>query len=76
MVRMTGIEPAWSLKLHKDLNLARLPIPPHPQNLVNNYGRGRRTRTLGTWFWRPLLYQLSYTPMPNKKLKQVSQKLK
>ena len=26
-------------------------------------GRGRRTRTLGTRFWRPLLYQLSYTPM-------------
>jgi hypothetical protein len=26
-------------------------------------GRGRRTRTLGTWFWRPLLYQLSYTPI-------------
>ena len=27
------------------------------------FGRGRRTRTLGTRFWRPLLYQLSYTPM-------------
>ena len=26
------------------------------------FGRGRRIRTLGTWFWRPLLYQLSYTP--------------
>ena len=26
-------------------------------------GRGRRTRTLGTRFWRPLLYQLSYTPV-------------
>ena len=26
-------------------------------------GRGRRTRTLDTRFWRPLLYQLSYTPM-------------
>ena len=26
------------------------------------YGRGRRIRTLGTRFWRPLLYQLSYTP--------------
>ena len=26
-------------------------------------GRGRRTWTLGTWFWRPLLYQLSYTPI-------------
>ena len=27
------------------------------------YGRGRRARTLGTRFWRPLLYQLSYTPL-------------
>ena len=26
-------------------------------------GRGRRTRTLGTRFWRPMLYQLSYTPI-------------
>ena len=25
-------------------------------------GRGRRDRTLGTRFWRPLLYHLSYTP--------------
>ncbi len=27
------------------------------------FGRGRRIRTLGTRFWRPLLYQLSYTPI-------------
>ena len=26
-------------------------------------GRGTKTRTLDTRFWRPLLYQLSYTPM-------------
>ena len=25
--------------------------------------RGRRNRTLGTRFWRPLLYLLSYTPI-------------
>ena len=25
------------------------------------FGRGRRIRTLGTRFWRPLLYQLSYS---------------
>ena len=31
--------------------------------LLHKYGRGRRIRTLGTWFWRPLLYQLSYTPI-------------
>ena len=27
------------------------------------FGRGRETRTPGTRFWRPLLYQLSYTPI-------------
>ncbi len=27
------------------------------------FGRGRRIRTLGTRFWRPLLYQLSYAPI-------------
>ena len=26
------------------------------------YGRPRGTRTPGTWFWRPVLYQLSYWP--------------
>ena len=26
-------------------------------------GRGRRIRTLGTRFWRPLLFQLSYAPI-------------
>ena len=30
---------------------------------ISIFGRGRRTWTLGTWFWRPLLYQLSYTPI-------------
>jgi hypothetical protein len=36
------------------------------KKLVNQLlilGRGRRIRTLGTWFWRPLLYRLSYTPL-------------
>ena len=31
--------------------------------LVEFFGRGRRTRTHDPWFWRPVLYQLSYTPM-------------
>ena len=30
-------------------------------------GRGRRIRTLGTRFWRPLLYQLSYTPITHRR---------
>ena len=32
-------------------------------SLIQTSGRGRRIRTLGTRFWRPLLYQLSYTPI-------------
>ena len=35
------------------------------------FGRGRRIRTLGTWFWRPLLYQLSYTPKSREEKKLV-----
>ena len=27
------------------------------------FGRGSRTRTYNQWFWRPLLYQLSHTPV-------------
>ena len=34
-----------------------------PAWVVFCFGRGRRIRTLGTRFWRPLLYQLSYTPI-------------
>ena len=33
-----------------------------PKNLCG-YGRGSKFRTHGTRFWRPLLYQLSYTPV-------------
>ena len=29
-----------------------------------NYGRSGRTRTRDLRFWRPPLYQLSYTPAP------------
>ena len=31
--------------------------------VTTHYGRGRKIRTLDTRFWRPLLYQLSYTPI-------------
>ena len=36
--------------------------PPHKRRSFL-FGRGRRARTLGTRFWRPLLYQLSYAPI-------------
>src|SRR4026207_831049 len=31
-------------------------------------GRGDRTRTCNRWFWRPVLYQLSYTPPDSHRL--------
>ena len=50
--------------------VAKLPgRPPAKQNARSSqkssrrYGRGSKFRTHGTRFWRPLLYQLSYTPM-------------
>ena len=30
---------------------------------ISTFGRGRRLRTLGLRFWRPSLYQLSYSPI-------------
>src|SRR5918992_215083 len=32
------------------------------RHCVRRGGRGDRTRTCNRWFWRPVLYQLSYTP--------------
>ena len=40
----------------------RLSIKKHHPN-GRCFGRGRKARTLDTRFWRPLLYQLSYTPI-------------
>ena len=39
-----------------------LPNCATPRYELCKIGRGRRIRTLDTRFWRPLLYQLSYTP--------------
>ena len=39
-----------------------LPNCATPRHKFKQIGRGSRNRTHGTWFWRPLLYQLSYTP--------------
>ena len=38
------------------------------------FGRGRRTRTHDPWFWRPVLYQLSYTPVQRDILYHTSSK--
>ena len=32
-------------------------------SMLPSYGRPRGTRTPDTWFWRPVLYQLSYWPI-------------
>ena len=40
-----------------------LPIKNTTSVRMSCFGRGRKTRTLDTRFWRPLLYQLSYAPI-------------
>jgi hypothetical protein len=35
----------------------------HVYGRAGRAGRGDRTRTCNRWFWRPVLYQLSYTPI-------------
>ena len=59
MVGVAGFEPA----AHWSQTSCATKLRYTPICLSENIGRGRRTRTLGTWFWRPLLYQLSYTPI-------------
>ncbi len=39
-------------------------------------GRGGRTRTHDPWFWRPVLYQLSYTPTYRNIISYVEAKVK
>ncbi len=60
MVGVAGFEPAahWS----QTSCATKLRYTPEVYIIVKIIGRGSRNRTHGTWFWRPLLYQLSYTP--------------
>ena len=60
MVGVAGFEPAahWS-QTSCATKLRYTPI----LNCFKKNGRGSRNRTHGTRFWRPLLYQLSYTPI-------------
>ena len=62
MVGVAGFEPAahWS-QTSCATKLRYTPILSYIMFLKN--GRGSRNRTHGTRFWRPLLYQLSYTPI-------------
>ncbi len=39
-------------------------------------GRGGRTRTHDPWFWRPVLYQLSYTPTYRSIISYIRSKVK
>ena len=44
-------------------DLANRPLQPLEYHSIWKNGRGSRTWTHNQWFWRPLLYQLSYTPI-------------
>ena len=48
---------------HRQKMSLPLPAIKNTTRLGGVFGRGRKARTLDTRFWRPLLYQLSYTPM-------------
>ena len=63
MVGVAGFEPAahWS-QTSCATKLRYTPIY-NCLSWSKKIGRGSRNRTHGTRFWRPLLYQLSYTPM-------------
>ena len=64
MATRKGLEPSTSGVTGRRSNqLSYRAILSKTARTVYELGRGRRIRTLGTRFWRPLLYQLSYTPM-------------
>ena len=69
MVGVAGFEPAahWS-QTSCATKLRYTPISISSAWHFVTIGRGRRTRTLDTRFWRPLLYQLSYTPKMAEKM--------
>ena len=58
MVGVAGFEPA----AHWSQTSCATKLRYTPILCLVHIGRGSRIRTHGTWFWRPLLYQLSYTP--------------
>ena len=55
-----GVEPSCRFRTFAFCSITKEP-PLSGGSLV--IGRGRRIRTLDTRFWRPMLYQLSYTPI-------------
>ena len=57
IMRITGLEPAR--RGHQNLNLARLPIPPHP------HSERAGIRTPDNLIKSQVLYHLSYTPLYN-----------
>ena len=67
MATRKGLEPSTSGvtgRRSNQLNYrAKLDFDIYQTEVRLNSGRGRRIRTLGTRFWRPMLYQLSYTPI-------------
>ena len=62
LVRVTGFEPVAPCSQSRCATKLRH-TRAHPGIPGKNHGRGSRIRTHGTWFWRPLLCQLSYAPL-------------
>ena len=69
LISLKSIEKALQIKDFVKRNWTPIKIR-IVSKLVSSYGRGAKTRTLDTRFWRPLLYQLSYTPMKNLRLRK------
>ena len=66
MATRKGLEPSTSGvtgRRSNQLNYRAIVISISTAKAEYLFGRGRRIRTLGTRFWRPMLYQLSYTPV-------------
>ena len=65
MATRKGLEPSTSGvtgRRSNQLNYRAILVSIFTASAGYLFGRGRRIRTLGTRFWRPMLYQLSYTP--------------
>ena len=63
MATRKGLEPSTSGVTGRRSNQLNYRAKFMANKSEKTYGRGRRIRTLGTRFWRPMLYQLSYTPV-------------
>ena len=59
---INGLVPASELLNTRLKNYLNMKMPPQGNFFPHGDSRGTKDRTRDTRFWRPLLYQLSYTP--------------